>query len=61
MSIRDLDTQFIMNYIATREGSPCLECLVFTTCTKSVVAKTACKNYINFINDLIKRMGEKKY
>ena len=59
MTIHDLDTRLIMNYVATRDGSPCLKCIVFPTCTKSVVSKTACEDYIVFINDLIKKMGEK--
>ena len=47
--------QKLINSLALREGSPCLKCLVRPTCTKSVVAKSACMDYVKFLQKLVER------
>ncbi len=39
--------------ISKNEGSPCHNCLIGMTCTKSFILRTACEDYRDFISKLI--------
>ena len=40
------------------EGSPCFNCLIKMTCTKSFVQETACNEYRNFVRSQIRKINE---
>ena len=44
------------------KGSPCKKCIVQSTCTKSFIDKTACKEYEHWVLDIIEqeKSGETK-
>lgn len=46
-----------MNFITCMTNSPCLDCMVVSTCTKSFVDNTACEKLLNFIETLLKAAG----
>ena len=44
----------ILNRLALYPNSPCHKCLVRMTCTTSAIDKTICKDFIDYILNLIK-------
>lgn len=40
------------------QDSPCLECLIKTTCSKSYLLGTACDKYKEFVKSLVHLVGE---
>lgn len=45
----------LIDSISLREGSPCLDCLVRVTCTRSILSKSACLDYVKFLQELVER------
>jgi len=45
----------MVNKLCDTPGSPCLECLITMTCTKSINKQTACEPYTQFIIKLVEK------
>lgn len=41
--------------ISNLDGSPCYDCLIKMTCTKSFILKTACDPYKDFVKKIVKK------
>lgn len=42
-----------MHDLSKKEGSPCLNCIVNSTCRKSFIDKSACVEFARFIENLM--------
>lgn len=53
--------KMIRKEISKNKGSPCITCLVRSTCTRDLEDKTVCPEYINFIlNEVLRCKNEVK-
>ena len=43
--------------LSQREDSPCFECLVVATCTKSFVTKSACYAFAEYVQNMLDKKG----
>lgn len=46
--------------LSTLDGSPCLDCVVETICTRSFVDNSACEKFLEFIKELLRKAGTKE-
>jgi hypothetical protein len=46
-------TTRITKKLSQLDGSPCNTCIVKITCTKSLIHKTACNEYITFLERIL--------
>jgi len=47
-----------MKELSTREGSPCLQCIVTASCTRSFIDRSACKEFAEFVQDIMNEAGK---
>ena len=43
--------------LSNKKGSPCIKCLVKSTCRKSFIDKSACEKYAEFIQNIMTDEG----
>jgi len=43
--------------LSAREGSPCIDCLVTSSCTRSFINHSACQEFAEFIQDILSKAG----
>ena len=48
-----------MKTLSEKEGSPCLECLVKSACTKSFINQSACEKFVIFLHNIMMKAGMK--
>lgn len=46
-----------MEKLSKEKGSPCLKCMVVSTCRKSFIDKSACEKFAYFIQDKMIKAG----
>jgi len=46
-----------MKELSTREGSPCIDCLVTASCTRSFINHSACRDFAEFVQDIMNKAG----
>lgn len=46
-----------MKELSTRKGSPCLECIVTASCTRSFISHSACREFAEFVQDIMDKAG----
>lgn len=47
-----------MKDLSIRPGSPCVECLVNASCTRSFVDKSACYEFAEFVQNIMNKAGK---
>lgn len=46
-----------MKDLSSRPGSPCINCLVTASCTRSFVDKSACRDFAEYIQQIMDKAG----
>jgi len=46
--------------LSTKEGSPCIDCLVTSSCTRSFISHSACRDFAEFVQDILNKAGARK-